>query len=167
MMGRALLTIGWLATLGFAAAGAVGYRAADPETFQLHLLLALVSSLLLLFSHCWILFYLIGTGKAIKEAVAENGLEADIVAATRRFKRQSSGWVMLAILLAMATFVVGGGVYARQAPAWIHHALFYVTAAVQVWTLLREQRVLGANDRLMADIDRRLQPAAAPAAADR
>ena len=164
MMGRALLTIGWLATLGFAAAGAVGYRAGADQTFQLHLLLALVSCLLLLFSHCWILFYLIGTGKAIKDAVSENRLEAEIVAATRRFKQRSSGWVTLAMLLAMATFVVGGGVYAHQVPVWIHHALFYVTAAVQVWTLRREHQVLAANDRLMADLDRRLQ--ALPAASD-
>ena len=68
MMSRALLIVGFLATLGFAATGVLGYRlSGDGETFQLHLLLGLVSCLLLLFSHCWIMFFLIGTGKAIKE----------------------------------------------------------------------------------------------------
>jgi 4-hydroxybenzoate polyprenyltransferase len=160
MMGRALLVVGWVSTLGFAAAGVAGYGAAGTATFQLHLLLALVSTLLLLFSHCWILFYLIGTGKAIKEAVAENGLEPELVAATRRFKQRSSGWGMLAMLLAMATMVLGGGVLAGAVPRWLHHALFYVAALVQVVTLVREHAVLAANDSLMASIDRRLQAAA-------
>jgi 4-hydroxybenzoate polyprenyltransferase len=165
MMGRALLTIGWVATLGFAAAGVVGYRVSGPEDFQLHFLLALVSSLLLLFSHCWILFYLVGTGKAIKDAVADHGLEVEIVAATREFKRRSSGWLLLAMVLVMATFVLGGAAYAPVVPPLLHHALFYVTVPVQVFTLLREHQVLAANDRLMADVDRRLEGAAAAAAA--
>ncbi len=160
MMGRALLVVGWVATLGFAAAGAVGYRAAAADAFQLHLLLALVSTLLLLFSHCWILFYLVGTGKAIKEAVAENGLEPELVAATRRFKQKSSGWGMLAMLLAMATMVLGGGAFAGAVPLWLHHALYWATLLVQVWTLWRERSVLAENDILMAAIDRRLQAAA-------
>lgn len=157
MMSRALLVVGFLATLGFVATGVVGYRlGGDAGMFQIHLLVGLLSSLLLLFSHCWIMFYLIGTGKAIKEAVAENGLEAAIVAETKRYKAETFGWMMLAMGLAMAAFILGGGVYTGAVPRSVHHALFYLALAAQVWTLVRETRVLTANDRLMADLDRRL-----------
>jgi hypothetical protein len=66
MMGRALLIVGFMATLGVVATAVLGYllnAPADPEMPR-HVLVGLASSLLLLFSHCWIMFYLIGTGKA-------------------------------------------------------------------------------------------------------
>lgn len=160
MMSRALLIVGFLATLGFAATGVLGYRlSGDGETFQLHLLLGLVSCLLLLFSHCWIMFFLIGTGKAIKEAVAENGFEGEIVEATKRFKNQSFGAMLLAMGLAMAAFIVGGGVYTGAVPAVVHHALYYLALVAQVWALARETKVLAANDRLMAELNQRLENA--------
>ena len=164
MMGRALLIVGWLATAGLIASGALGYTAqrASP-TMTPHILLAFASSLLLLFSHCWIMFFLIGTGKAIKDAVSEYGLEGDLVEATKDFKNDSYPWLMAAMGLVIATFVLGGGAYAGALGSWIHHALFFVTLIVQVRTLWIEGRVLFANDRLMADIDRRARAQASPA----
>lgn len=163
MMGRALLMVGALATLAFLITGVIGYGL--PETFEptdlgSHLLIAVLASLLLLFSHCWILFYLIGTGKALKEAVKEHGLEADIVEQTKRFKTRSNPWLMLAMMLAMATFVIGGGVATEAVPSWVHHALFFVTLAAQVWALWVEFEVLAENEKLMKSVDRRLKRAA-------
>jgi MFS family permease len=163
MMARSLLIVGVVATVGLVASGVIGFRMADRSGFELHLLVALVSSLLLLFSHCWILFYLVGTGRAIKDAVAENGLEPEIVAATRRFKGRSSGWAMLAMAFAIAVFVTGGGVFTDAVPTSVHHALFWVTLAVQVFALIREREVLDQNNRLMGDVDRRIAAAAAAA----
>jgi hypothetical protein len=160
MMGRALLIVGALATVGLLATGMLGYvipQAFEPEQLSNHLLMAVLTSLLLLFSHCWILFYLIGTGKALKEAVAEHGLEPEIAEETKRFKTRSNPWLMLAMMLAMATFVVGGGVATKALPAWVHHGLFYVTLVCQVWALWVEFEVLTANAKLMRSVDRRLK----------
>ena len=74
----------------------------------------------------------------------------------RRFKNATFGWAMLAMGLAMATFILGGGVYTGAVPRWVHHALFYLALAAQAAALWRESRVLAANDRLMAGINRRL-----------
>jgi len=159
MMGRALLMVGGLATLGLLATGVMGYAlpaAFEPEDLGNHLLLAVFASLLLLFSHCWILFYLIGTGKALKEAVVEHGLEQEIAEQTKVFKTRSNPWLMLAMMLAMATFVVGGGVATKVLPGWFHHALFVVTLVCQVWALWVEFEVLTANEKLMKSVDRRL-----------
>ena len=126
MMGRALLIVGWVATAGLVVTGAAGYLySADSGGLGTHLVLALGSSLLLLFSHCWIMFYLIGTGKAIREAVTENDLEPELIERTKEFKNRSYGWLMLAMGVAMAAFILGGGVYTRVIPAWVHHSLFY------------------------------------------
>src|SRR3954447_4703233 len=158
MMGRALLIVGFMSTLGVIASAVAGYTLHGPTdaNMPLHVLIALASSLLLLFSHCWIMFYLIGTGKAIKDAVKENGLEQDIVEETKRFKNESYPWLMLAMGLVMATFIVGGGVATGVVSRWIHHVLFYLAAASQGYALWVERRVLIQNERLMVNVDRRL-----------
>ncbi len=165
MMGRALLIVGWMATLGFAATAAAGYalpRLAD-DGMRFHVLLGLASALLLLFSHCWIMFYLIGTGRAIKDAVREGGLAGDLYDRTKRFKARSSPAILLALVLAMATFIVGGGVFTGAVPVSVHHGLFWATMVVQLWALRIEQGVLGENDRLMVEVDRLLAAPATPA----
>lgn len=157
MMGRALLIVGGVATIGLVLTGVAGYLfSMEQGGIGTHLTLALASSLLLLFSHCWIMFYLIGTGKAIKEAVAEHGLEAALVEETKEFKNRSYPSLMLAMGLVMAVFVLGGGVYTRHVPAWVHHGLFYLALVAQIRSLWIEQGVLAENDALMASIDRRL-----------
>jgi len=167
MMGRALLIVGLMATLGVIASAVMGYLLSSPTDGDMprHVLVGLASSLLLLFSHCWIMFYLIGTGKAIKEAVKENGLEPELIEETKRFKNESYPSLMLAMGLVMATFILGGGVATGSVPSWIHHALFYAAVFVQVYSLRIEWRVLGENERLMVDVDRRLAMAASPARA--
>ena len=158
MMGRALLIVGWVATVGLVVTGVAGYLfSADRTGIGTHLALALSSSLLLLFSHCWIMFYLIGTGKAIREAVNENDLEPDLIERTKEFKNRSYGWLMLAMGVTMAAFILGGGVYTRAIPAWIHHTLFFIALLTQVKTVILERAVLVENDALMASIDQRLR----------
>lgn len=158
MMGRALLIVGVMATLGLIASAVLGYGLENPTDSGMprHVLVALASSLLLLFSHCWIMFYLIGTGKAIKEVVQQHGLEAQIVEDTKRFKNASYPWLMLAMALAMATFILGGGAATGSLPSWIHHGLFFLALVTQGKALWVEWRVLDENERLMADLDRRL-----------
>jgi hypothetical protein len=158
MMGRALLIVGAMSTLGVIACAVAGYMLHSPTdaNMPLHVLIGLASSLLLLFSHCWIMFYLIGTGKAIKDAVRENGLDPAIIEETKRFKNESYPWLMLAMGLVMATFIVGGGVATGSLSRWIHHVLFYLAAAAQGYALWVERRVLVQNERLMGDVDRRL-----------
>ena len=168
-MGRALLIVGLMSTLGVIVSAVMGYLLSSPVDADMprHVLLGLASSLLLLFSHCWIMFYLIGTGKAIKDAVKENGLDPAFAEETKRFKNASYPSMMLAMGLVMATFILGGGVATGSIPKWVHHALFYAAILVQVWSLRIEWRVLSDNERLMADVDRRLasKSAARPAPA--
>lgn len=161
MMGRALLVIGWMATAGLVVTGALGYflhGPADPGLSR-HVLLGLASALLLLFAHCWIMFYLIGTGRAIKDAVNEHALDPALYEATKGYKNRSYPMLMLALGLAMATFILGGGVATGSVPSWIHHALFYATLLAQARALQLEGRVLVENERLMGDINRRLAAA--------
>ncbi len=146
MMGRSLLVVGVFATLGMIATAVVAYLG---QPLAVHLMLGLGSALLLLFSHCWIMFYLIGTGKAIKEAVAEHSLDTAVLETTRSFKMRTNGWMMIAMGLCMATFILGGGVYTQTLPIWL-------TLVAQIKTLWIEHQVLTENERLMTRLDRQV-----------
>jgi hypothetical protein len=144
-----------LATLGLIATGVIGYVATEVESYGLHLLIALGSCLLLLFSHCWIMFYLIGTGKAIKEAVAAENLSPELVEETKALKNRSYPGLMLAMALAMATFILGGGVATGSfIPSWFHLVMFLITLFAQVRALWTEHLVLLDNAKLMRRVDR-------------
>lgn len=165
MMGRALLIIGALATLGLLASGVLGYLLDSPADalMRQHMLVGLAACLAQLFSHCWILIYLIFTGRAIRETVEESGLDARYTAEAGRFTRPLAPWLLAAIALGIATFLVGGATATGAVRPWIHHTLFYLTLAVQGWTLWREHRTLRANQRLIEEIDGRLASRAVPA----
>jgi hypothetical protein len=158
MMGRALLIIGALATLGFLASGVLGYLLEGPTGSGLprHVMVGLAACLAQLFAHCWILVYLIVTGRAIRETAAENGLEARYGAEAGRFIGSTVPWLLAAIVLGLASFLVGGATAAGAVKPWIHHAMFYATLAVQGWALWQERRVLRASQALIDEIDMRL-----------
>lgn len=161
MMGRSLLIIGVVGTLGFLATGILGYWVTGPADAGMprHMLIALGSCLLLLFSHLWILFYLIGTGRAIRLTVKELGLETGLAEATRRFKT-CYPWLVAAMIAAVATFVLGGFVAVKTLPRWTHHTLFFVTLALQAISLWLEGRALTGSEELIGDVDRLVVPQA-------
>lgn len=163
MMGRALLILGALATAGLAVAAVLGYLlegATDPNLSG-HLLASLASTLILVFSHSWILLYMLGTGRAVREAVKEFQLEAGVIEASRALRRRAFPLLLLAAFLGMATFLLGIGGVPGMVPLWVHHAFFYATLIAQVLALWIESRVLAANERLLEDIDHRVTPPAA------
>lgn len=173
MMGRALLIVGALATLGLAASGVLGYLMPWPpeaaaelsgvsEEMSRHILVGLGASLLLLFSHCWILIYLLGTGRVVRQAVRQRGLEPELAERTRRFRKSSYSLLLLAMALSLATFVTGTGITTGAVPGWLHPVLFYAALVVQIPTLAIERRALDDTELLIADVDRRLE--ALPAA---
>jgi hypothetical protein len=166
MMGRALLVIGLLATIVLVVTGALGYGMSGPadERLRFHVLAALAASLLLIFAHCWILLYLIVIGRAIRSALAESGLELPEAVVAERFKSRSFPMLLLALGLAIATFVSGGaaasGNFQMLHANALHHVLFYATLIAQLRALQLERQVLVEHDRLIADVNRRITAAA-------
>ena len=157
-MGRALLIIGALATLAFLASGVLGYLLKGPvdATMPRHVLVGLAACLAQLFSHCWILVYLIVTGRAVRETVAENGLDARYGDEPGRFLWSTAPWLLAAVVLGVASFLLGGASATTAVRPWVHHASFYAVLVVQGLALWQEHRALRANQRLIEEIDGRL-----------
>lgn len=160
-MERSMLIVGVFATLGVVASAVLGYMLASPQDagMQTHVLVALASTLLALFSHSWILLYLIGTGRAVQGAIRSQGLDAELSRPTRRLKTFTYPLVLLAMVLVLATFALGAAATAEYTRASSHHIAFYAALLVQAVALWAEARVLRENERLLLDVDGRLAAA--------
>ncbi|MEE8368781.1 MAG: hypothetical protein V3S30_10745, partial [Thermoanaerobaculia bacterium] len=93
---------------------------------------------------------------ALRLAVEEHQLDQSIVEETKRFKNESYPWLMAAMGLAMATFILGGGVPTGAIPKWVHQGLFLATLTVQIKAVLVEQLVLTQNRRLIRQTENKI-----------
>ena len=129
-----------------------------------HVVYAIPTVLLSLFSQSMVIFFFIGTGRLIKDEVAAfpEGERRKVLAALRGFKRTTSPPATFAIFSAIAVFVLGGAAHTRALPSAVHLAASLVAVATHLWALLAEWQAFIANGRLMANPARFARTAAGP-----
>ncbi len=153
----ALATGSVLALLGLAIVIGLGHAASDAADLERHVTLAVFVTLLTLLAHSMTLFYLIGKGRAVREALTEAGLPVrpsmDRLAAVRRPAfRQAT----LAMAATMAAAILGGAVDTGAVSSLGHTALAYAALVAQVAALRVELIALVASARLVDEVNRRL-----------
>jgi len=172
-MAIALLAGTLLALAGFLLTSVQGFAltahlaAAHPEARMLvtrHVVYAIPTVLLSLFSQSMVIFFFIGTGRLVKDEVAAfpEAERRKVLAALREFKRKTSPPATFAILSAIAVFVLGGAAHTRALPSAVHLAASLVAVATHLWALLAEWQAFIANGRLMANPARFARTAAGP-----
>jgi hypothetical protein len=117
-----------------------------------HVAVALFTTFLLCLSQVFVMFYFIGTGSQIKELVKEKGLPVELWRKTVEFKNRLFGWISAAILLVMATFILGGGVDTGVLPRWTHGALALASVLVNGIALRKELPALSGNEALLGRV---------------
>jgi len=151
----ALLTLALVGTMSFLATIVMGYDVPEQITVGRHFLLGLVSTMLLVMAHSFIMFFLIATGVELKNMEKERGWGDSFRRRTVAMKGQVFPAATLALLLVIAQFVLGAAAHTRAIPVWAHHALAWITLAVSTLALVREYQVLGENNRLIDEAGRR------------
>jgi len=155
-MAVALLTLALVGTLALAATAFLGYRIpADPAWVRQHFLMALGTTTLLVMAHSFIMFFLIATGVELKNMEKERGWGDSFRRQTVAMKGRVFPLMTLAIALVMANFILGAATHTRVLPPWFHEGLAWTTFLVCLLTLHREYRVLGENNRLIAEAGRK------------
>lgn len=150
-MGIALLTLALAGTAGFAASLLLGYVIPGHHSLRQHFVLALGSTFLLVMAHSFIMFFLIATGVELKDMEKAAGWGDSFRRRTIALKSQVFPAMTLALLLVIANFILGAAAHTRAVPQRVHEGLSWLTLAVCVVALYREYRVLGANNRLIAE----------------
>ena len=118
-MAQALLITTLLTIGGLIATIVMGLRS-DAAHVATHILTALGTVVIGLFSQSMTMFFFIGSGKELKE---KSGGDGEVVRKTREFKSRvfpAAMWAMAAIMVA---FIMGGGVATRRTPLWLHDTL--------------------------------------------
>ena len=164
-LGRGLLVLIAVAALGLVAVAGAGYHwfGGDPGDRHLHLLLALIASLLLLFAQSWILIYLAGTGRLIGKTAAEGGLDPAANAEARRLRRRALPFLVLAALSVLAAFLSGALAMVGLISNELHGAFFFVALVAQAGALWAARPALAETERRIRAIDREVTALASPA----
>jgi hypothetical protein len=153
-MAIALLTLALVGTVSLGATVLLGHGLNAAGVRQ-HFLLALGTTTLLVLAHSSIMFFLIATGVEMKELEKRRGWGDSFRRRTVGMKSRVFPVATLALLLVIASFVLGAAAHTRALPGWTHGVAAWVTLGVCVLALAREYRALGENNRLIAELARR------------
>ena len=144
-MAQALLISTLLTIAGLIITIVVGFRATPAHAAD-HIITAIVTVVVGLFSQSMTMFFFIGTGKELKDASNQN---ADVVQRTKSFKSSvfpSAMWAMTAIMI---TFITGGGVGSGKTPVWLHNALSALSIFMFARAYWIQIRAMNENATLM------------------
>jgi hypothetical protein len=144
-MAQALLISTLVTIAGLIVTIILGFRASAAHVAD-HIIVALVTVVVGLFSQSMTMFFFIGTGKELKEKSSQ---DAGVVARTKAFKSQVFPAAMWAMTAIMVTFITGGGVGMGKTPIWLHDSL----AALSIFMFARaywiQIRAMNENATLM------------------
>jgi len=142
---QALLISTLLTIAGLIVTVIMGFRA-TPAHVATHIIVALVTVVIGLFSQSMTMFFFIGTGKELKEK--SDGADY-VVQRTRVFKSKVFPAAMWAMAAIMVTFIMGGGVGTRKTPLWLHDALAALSIVMYARAYWIQIRAMNENASLM------------------
>jgi hypothetical protein len=119
-MTAALITATVLGIGGLGYVTVLGFFVSAPEQVSRHVTFAIFFTFITLLAHSMTMFYLIGKGKAIREAVTDGGLSDELHLAVARARRPVFSTGTLAMGLTMLAAILGGGVDTDVLPVVVH-----------------------------------------------
>ena len=152
-MAQALLSAVGLGLVGMAAAVVLGLRGAD---ISRHISFGIFSTLVILLAHSMMMFYLIGKGKAVKDAMAEHNVTGDYyrrIAAARKPVFSIGAFAMAAT---MVTAILGASVDTGVLPPIVHGMLAYGAIACNLAAVKIEVDALAASARIVDEVNGRI-----------
>ena len=143
------LLISTLLTIaGLIATSIVGFMASPGNVAQ-HIMFALGTVVVGLFSQSMTLFFFIGTGTQLKDKTRGGAVEAEVRGETRALTMKVSPAATFAMLVLMVTFITGGGVGSGKTPKWLHDLLTLGTIVVYARAYWVELQAMMRNGELM------------------
>jgi hypothetical protein len=144
-MAQALLISTLVTIAGLIVTILTGLRA-TPVLKANHMIVALVTVVVGLFSQSMTMFFFIGTGKELKEKSEQ---DSDVVQRTKDFKSRVFPAAMWAMTAIMITFITGGGVESGRTPIWLHNILSAVCIVMYARAYWIQIRAMNENANLM------------------
>lgn len=155
-MASALITAIVLSVGGLAVSGVFGLMVASPPDLFRHTSLAIFSTLVNLLSHSMMMFYLIGKGRAVRDAMSEGGLTGNHYREIARARVPVFSWATYAMGATILTALLGASVDTRVLSGWVHAACGLGAVALNLLALRHEIRAATTSARVVNDVNRQL-----------
>src|SRR6266536_1863885 len=121
-MSAALLSALAIGLLGLITAAVLGLRGTDVSR---HITFGFFSAMVTMLAHSMLMFYLIGKGKAVKDAMAENQVAGDYFRRIGAARKPVFSIGTLAMAVTMVTAIAGASVDTKMLPPIVHAMVAY------------------------------------------
>src|ERR1044072_8024273 len=151
VLAQALLTGVFIGLGGLVAAAGFGLQATDVGR---HISVGIFSTMITLLAHSMMMFYLIGKGKAVKDAMAEHSVAGDYYRRIAAARKPVFSIATLAMAMTMTAAILGASVDTGVLPPIVHGLIAGGAILCNLVALTREITALVAASRIVADVDR-------------
>ena len=152
-MSAALVTGTLLGLVGLLYSALLGYTSTAAADVFRHTSFGIFSTFLTLLAHSMTMFYLIGKGKAIREAVTEGNLPPELYTAVARARKPVFSIATIAMFLTMVTAILGGGVDTGVLPAGVHSLLALSAIFANGAALRAEISAMVSSTRIVTEVN--------------
>jgi len=152
-MAQALLSAVGIGLVGLIATTFFGLRGND---ISRHITFGIFSTLVMLLAHSMMMFYLIGKGKAVKDAMAEHRVTGDYYRRIAAARKPVFSIGTLAMAATMVTGILGASVDTGVMPAIVHGMIAYGAIACNLVAIKIEVDALLASSRIVDEVNQLL-----------
>jgi hypothetical protein len=152
-LAQALLTAVGIGLIGLVATAIVGLRGVE---ITRHISFGIFSTMVTLLAHSMMMFYLIGKGKAVKDAMAENHVEGDYYRRIAIARKPVFSIATVAMAVTMVTAIMGASVDTGVMPPIVHAMLAYGAIACNLAAIKIEVDALTESGRIVDEVNRLL-----------
>jgi len=150
---QALLTGVFLGLTGLATTAFFGLRGTD---ISRHISYGIFSTLMTLFAHSMMMFYLIGKGKSVKDAMAEHNVTGDYYRRIAAARKPVFSIGTLAMAATMITAILGASVDTGVLPPIVHATIAYGAIICNLAAARIEIVALTASSRIVNEVNRQI-----------
>ncbi len=153
-MAQALLTAVSLGLVGLVATAWFGLVGAD---LARHISYGIFSTMISLLAHSMMMFYLIGKGKAVTDAMAEGQLTGDYYRRIAIARKPVFSIATLAMAVTIVAALLGASVDTGVLPPMVHGMIAYAAIATNLGAAKVEIDALSASSRIVDEVNRLLR----------
>ena len=152
-MAQALLTAVVIGLLGLVTTTVFGLRGAD---ISRHISFGIFSTMVTLLAHSMMMFYLIGKGKAVKDAMKEHAVAGDYHRRIAVARKPVFSIGTLAMAVTMTAAILGASVDTGVLPPMVHAMIAYGAIACNLAAVKIEITALMESSRIVDEVNRQL-----------
>jgi len=151
---QGLLTGVLLGLIGLVTTAVFGLRGTD---ISRHISYGIFSTLITLFAHSMMMFYLIGKGKSVKDAMAEHSVTGDYYRRIVAARKPVFSIGTVAMTVTMVTAIIGASVDTGVLPPMVHAMMAYGAIVCNLTAAKIEISALSEYSRTVDEVNRQIQ----------